>query len=295
MLQKRAEILRTTRDFFHRENFLEIETPHRIPVPIPEAHIDLVENDGWILHPSPELCMKRLLTRGFERIYQICRCWRHGERGALHLPEFTMLEWYRTHADYSDLMHDCVKLIRTLADNLGLGNRIERGGKTIRLDGDWEQLTVAVAFEQFAGMTVEDALERNVFDEIMVGQIEPRLGVHRPTFLLDYPVARGSLSRRKPDNASVAERFELYIDGIELANAFSELVDSTEQRFRFSRERAERRTMGKPDYGLPEKLLTDLKHLPPSAGIALGMDRLVMILTGATGIDSVVSFTPETL
>lgn len=295
LLQKRSLVLRATRDFFHGTGFLEVETPHRVPVPIPEAHIDLIESDGWVLQPSPELCMKRLLSMGFEQIFQICRCWRYGERGDLHLPEFTMLEWYRINADYTTLMHDCMALTRTVANSLGLNGKIERKGKSINLDDEWEQLTVATAYDRFAGISVQEALERDIFDEIMVTEIEPRLGVQRPTFLVDYPAVRGSLARRKPTDESVVERFELYIDGIELANAFSELVDSKEQQSRFYQEQTERNLAGKPVYGIPENLLTALDTLPPSAGIALGIDRLCMVLTGATAIDSVVAFTPETL
>lgn len=294
-LRLRANILRAVRTFFEQSDFLEIDTPQRIPIPIPEAHIDIVSSESWVLHPSPELCMKLLLAEGFERIFQICHCWRHGERGALHLPEFTMLEWYRTNADYTNLMDDCTTLVRTVTEAVGLQGGISRHGHTIRVDGPWERLTVAEAFQRFGGMSVEEALARDLFDEVMVCAIEPQLGRDTPTFLIDYPAERGSLARRKPGNKAVAERFELYIGGIELANAFSELVDSSEQRARFIEEQHYRRTMGKPVYPLPEKLLATLPHLPPSAGIALGFDRLVMLLADVATIDSIVAFTPEAL
>lgn len=294
-LRARTRILGAVRRFFEESGFLEVDTPHRIPVPIPESHIDITQSGSWVLHPSPEICMKRMLAAGFDRIFQICRCWRDGERGSLHLPEFTMLEWYRTAADYTVLMDDCEGLIRAAAAAVGLQGRICRQGGSIDLYGPWDRLTVREAFSRFGGMEAEEALERDQFDEIMVCNIEPLLGVERPTILMDYPAARGSLARLKNGQTDVAERFELYIGGLELANAFSELVDPEEQRSRFMRECDYRRSAAKPVYGLPEKFLDDLSAMPPSAGIALGLDRLVMLLVAADRIDDVVAFTPEEL
>lgn len=294
-LRARAGILGSVRRFFEENGFIEIETPHRIPVPIPESHIDVTESGPWVLHPSPEICMKRLLATGFDRIFQICRCWRDGERGSLHLPEFTMLEWYRTDADYTALMDDCEALIRGSAAAVGVPGRMDRRGCSVELEGRWERITVAEAFRRFGGMEAEEALDRDLFDEIMVCKIEPRLGVERPTFLVDYPASRGSLARVKPGQPGVAERFELYIAGLELANAFSELIDPEEQRSRFMEEREFRLRSGKPVHPLPEKFLNDLAVMPPAAGIALGLDRLVMLLLDAEYIDQVVAFTPEEL
>jgi len=294
-LQKRAKILGAIRNFFTDNNFLEVETPHRIPLPIPEAHIDLLESESWVLHPSPEICMKRLLAAGHERIFQLCRCWRSGERGSLHLPEFTLLEWYRTNADYLRIMEDCEALVMAVTDALGLHGKLHRQGKEIRLHDPWERLTVNEAFYRFGGISAEEALAQDLFDEIMVCKIEPHLGQEKPTFLMEYPTERGSLARTKLGQEDVAERFELYIGGIELANAFSELVDSEEQRTRFIQEQQYRATNGKPVYPLPEKFLQELSDIPPSAGIAFGVDRLVMLLLEAERIDQVVAFTPEEL
>ncbi len=294
-LKKRATILGAIRSFFSENNFIEVETPHRIPTPIPEAHIDLIDSGSWVLHPSPEICMKRLLATGFDRIFQLCRCWRDGERGSLHLPEFTMLEWYRTNADYSQIMDDCEALVRTATDAIGLQGVIHRRGKTIHLKDSWERLTVREAFSRYGGISVEDALEKDQFDEIMVCEIEPHLGMARPTILMEYPTERGSLARKKHGQENVAERFELYIGGLELANAFSELVDTEEQRTRFVQEQKLRAAMGKTVYPLPETFLQDLSNVPPSAGIAFGIDRLVMLLLDAERIDEVVAFTPEQL
>lgn len=268
-----------------------METPLRIPSPAPEFYIDAIPSADWFLQTSPELCMKRLLAAGFPRIYQISHCWRAAERGARHLPEFTMLEWYRTEADYWQLMSDCRELIREVAGSA----TILWNGHTVRLDTEWECITVKEAYLRYGGMSMEEALIRDCFDEIMVERIEPNLGLSVPAFLCDYPAERGSLARLKDDDPAVAERFELYIGGLELANGFSELTDSEEQHARFAAEEALRRSEGKPSYLLPEKYLADLSSLSASAGIALGIDRLVMILIDAGCIDDVVTFTPEEL
>jgi lysyl-tRNA synthetase class 2 len=294
-LAARAGIIRQMRRFFDEGGYLEVETPLRIPAPAPESHIDAIPSGNWFLHTSPELCMKRLLAAGCERIFQICRCWRDGERGRLHLPEFTMLEWYRIGADYLGLMEECESLIRSLAREMGLGEKFVCRGKEIEVAGRWERITVRDAFARYGGTAMEDALAQGTFDEIMVEKIEPRLGSQRPTFIFDYPAERGALARLHVDDPSVAERFELYIGGIELANAFSELTDPSEQRVRFSREAAVRSDLGRRDYPLPEKFLDELSDMPPSAGIALGIDRLVMVLLDLDSIDEVVAFTPEDL
>jgi lysyl-tRNA synthetase class 2 len=239
--------------------------------------------------------MKRMMADGFDRIFQICRCWRDGERGSLHLPEFTMLEWYRTHADYLSIMDDCEALVRSAAKAVGLTGEIRRQGKTINLNGPWERLTVREAFSRYGKVSMEQALREDMFDEIMVCAIEPYLGRETPTILMEYPLERGSLARKKQGAEDVAERFELYIGGLELANAFSELVDPKEQRSRFVQEQKLRADLGKTSYPLPEKFLNDLSTLPPSAGIAFGIDRLVMLLLDAETIDKVVAFTPEQL
>ena len=294
-LRARAKIVNAVRSFFEKNGFLEVDTPQRIPVPIPESHIDVMPSGSWVLHPSPEICMKRLLADGLERIFQICHCWRDGERGSLHLPEFSMLEWYRAHADYFALMDDCEGLVRAAAAAVGKKYEVDWNGRVVGLDGPWERCTVRDAFSRFGGMTVEEALEQDLFDEIMVCSIEPMLGWDRPTFLLEYPAQRGSLARLKAGDPCVAERFELYIGGLELANAYSELIDPEEQRYRFIQEQGFRRNSSKPVYPLPEKFLQELSGMPPSAGIAFGIDRLVMLLLGASSIDEAVAFTPEEL
>lgn len=294
-LTKRADIIRAVRSFFDSRNYLEVETPIRIPAPAPEAHIDAVASEGWFLHTSPELCMKRLVAGGFPQIYQICHCFRHGERGSLHLPEFTMLEWYRAGADYFSLMDECEELIRYIADTVGISRRISRDGKEMDISPPWERMTLREAFRRFSPLSLEEVLAADTFDEVLVEYVEPHLGREKPTFLHDYPLAMASLARPHRHDPHLAERFELYMASVEIANAFSELTDPDEQERRFAAEERRRRIAGKVPYPSLEPFLACLPHLPPTAGIALGIDRLVMILTGTFKIDDVVPFTPETL
>jgi lysyl-tRNA synthetase class 2 len=290
-LNERARMMLTIRAFFVENGFLEVDTPYRIPCNAPEAHIDPVTSSDQVLHTSPELCMKRLLAAGYEQIFQLCHCWRADERGHRHLSEFTMLEWYRSHADYTDLMDDCEQLLRALCPVGTLSYQ----GISISLQQPFERLQLAEAFKRYAPITLAEAIAKECFDEMYTQHIEPNLGQQRPTFITHYPVEMAALARLCPDDPNHAERFELYIAGMELANAFSELNDPLEQRQRFVAEQALREQMGKAPSSLPERFLQELEHLPPSAGIALGVDRLIMILTDSATIDEVVAFTPEML
>jgi lysyl-tRNA synthetase class 2 len=292
---RRAEILNLIRSFFRDQGFLEVETPLRIPAPLPEAHIEVISSDGWVLQPSPELCMKRLLAAGHEKIFQIGKCFRKAERGRRHLPEMTMLEWYAAGQTYDDLMACCEELIRHIARELGMGGRLSYQGLTIDLAAPWPRLTVSKAYRRFTPISAEEALAQSRFDEIMGLAIEPNLGKERPVFLIDYPAEKASLARLKPENPAVAERFELYIGGLEICNGFSELNDAAEQRQRFEAEQQRLCDSGRSAYPLPEKFLEALKRLPPCAGNALGIDRLVMLFCDAAAIDEVVAFTPEEL
>lgn len=294
-LRSRAAMLRAFRQFFYERDYLEIETPVRIPAPAPEEHIEAPPSGDWYLQTSPELCMKRLVAAGYSRIFQISKCFREGERGDLHLPEFTLLEWYRQGADYRDLMTECEDLILHLAGVLEKNDTLLFRGRRISLKKPWPRISVEEAFSRHAACSLPEALEQDRFDEIMACEIEPRLGVDRPVFLFDYPVALGALARAKEGDAALAERFELYIGGLELANAFSELTDEAEQRRRFEKARQFRSASGRRDYPLPEGFLNALLSMPDAAGIALGVDRLAMLLTDAATIDAVVAFTPEML
>ena len=294
-LEKRAVMMQAIRQFFTLHNYLEVETPYRIPAPAPEAHIDAVPSGDWFLHTSPELCMKRLSAAGYPRIFQICKCFRGEERGARHLPEFTMLEWYHTGIDYQGLMEECEELLSHVFNELGYENNFSYQGRRVVLTPPWERLTVEEAFLRYAPMTMAKALEGDCFDEIMAFHIEPCLGVDRPTFIYDYPLCLGALARAKKDGSPFAERFELYMAGMELANAFSELTDAEEQRRRFQEAQRERAEMRKVVYPDAERFLRSLPFLSECAGIALGLDRLAMLVTDRKCIDDVVTFTPEEL
>jgi lysyl-tRNA synthetase class 2 len=292
----RGQVIQIIRKFFIEHDYLEIETPVRIPAPAPEAHIDAVASGNWFLQTSPELCMKRLLAAGYPRIFQICKCFRQGERGRFHLPEMTLLEWYRADSNYQDMMNECEALIFSVAQKMGLEkDGIVYQGKEIRLIPPWSRISVKDAFDKFGSISLEGALQRDQFDEIMVTEIEPGLGQSRPVFLYDYPASRGALARLKPQDRRYAERFELYIGGLEICNAFSELADSAEQRERFERDRDQLKKSGKPVYPMPEKFLATLGNMPAAAGNALGVDRLVMLFSDSKQIDEVVAFTPEEL
>lgn len=293
-LQTRAKIIQNIRLFFINNGFLEVETPLRIPSPAPEEHIEAIRTEDWFLQTSPELCMKRLLAAGYPRIFQISKCFRAGERGDRHLPEFTMLEWYVTGFDYQKLMDQCEELVGSVARNMGVAV-ISRQKNKINLATPWERITVADAFLKYAPVTLKAALEQNNFDEILVDYIEPKLGADRPTFIYDYPAKLAALAKLKNDNSSISERFELYIGSLEIANGFSELTDATEQRHRFEDALKKRADKKWARYTMPEKFLQSLQNLQPSAGIALGIDRLVMLLAGTNRIDDVVAFTPENL
>ena len=294
-LYQRARIIQAIRLFFTDRGYLEVETPHRIPAPAPESHIDAVPSGKWFLHPSPELCMKRMVAAGYGKIFQICRCWREGERGSQHVPEFTLLEWYRAGIDYRELMEECEALIRTVSRDVVLGQKVIYKGQEIELAGPWERISVEEAFDRYAQTSASEAVEHDLFDETMVRHIEPKLGIKKPTFIYDYPAERGSLARLKKENPALAERFELYMGGVEIANAFSELTDVEEQRKRFHLEENIRRGLGKSPYPVPDRFLAELEDMPIAAGIALGVDRLVMVFLNAEKIDDVVAFTPEEL
>lgn len=291
-LWRRAVIIQMVRAFFIEREFLEVETPVRLPCLAPESHIAPIRSADWFLQTSPELCMKRLLAAGHPKIFQICKCFRAEERGKRHLPEFTMLEWYQVESSYLTLMEDCEQLLRFLMKRLAL--QFASGGLSA-VDAPWERVTVADAFSQYARISSDAALAENVFDEILVEDVEPHLGKNVPTFLYDYPADLGSLAQLKSNDNSIAERFELYVDGIELANGFSELTDSTEQRLRFEKEQESCREHGGVPGPMPERFLKELDSLSSASGIALGIDRLVMLLCGTEKIDDVVSFVPEFL
>jgi elongation factor P--(R)-beta-lysine ligase len=295
-LHSRALVMQAIRQFFSERGFLEVETPFRIPANAPEEYIDPIPALPWQLQTSPELCMKRLLCRGYDKIFQICRCWRADERGTRHLSEFTMLEWYRSNADYRDLMQDCVGLLQHVANSCAKDSCFYRNGTKIDPHQSWQHFSVQEAFLRFSKANALASVQNGLFEELLTGQIEPAFEkFETPVILADYPAQLAALARIKADEPEFAERFELYVGGLELANGFSELTEPVEQRLRFEEANRIRQRMGKSELPLPEPFLTELSAMPPSAGIALGVDRLVMLTIGADSIDQVVAFTPESL
>lgn len=283
-LELRGRVLGAIRDWFARAGFLEVETPVRIPTPALELHIDAEPAGKAFLRTSPELHMKRLLAAGYDRIYQMGPCFRRGERGNRHHPEFTLLEWYRADADYRAILADTEALLAHVASVLPPPH--------VPLPPPpWPRFTVEDLFLRHAGWNPVTAYDAERFEHDLVNVVEPALPRHTPVFVMDYPAPAAALSRRKPGRPAVAERFELYIQGVEIANAFSELTDPVEQRERFETWAAERRAAGAEVYPLDEPFLAALAGgMPPSGGIALGIDRLVMVLAGTPSLDAVIAF-----
>ena len=302
ILKRRAQIVSAIRSFFDGQGFVEVETPVRIAAPAPEPHIDcpaVPSPDGGaatFLRASPELQMKKLLAAGMERIYQIGPCFREGERGSRHSPEFTMMEWYRRDADYLAILSDLEHLFCSLV-SLFYGDRPCKDAS-----GDsplwsflptinhqlpplpFKRLTVRESYRRWAGWDPWTDWDQDRFDFDMATKIEPALKEEGAVFLMDYPPQAASLARLRGD---VAERWEFYLDGLELANCFTELCDADEQRRRFAVAREERRQLGETDYPLDEEFLSVLEGVGSAAGVALGVDRLVMALLGSSSIAAV--------
>lgn len=283
-LHLRAAFFQAIRSFFQEQGFLEVDTPIRQPLIIPEHNIIPVPSANHFLQTSPELYMKRLLASGCEQIFQICRCFRYGERGRLHLEEFVMLEWYRLDADYTDLMLDCEKLFRFVVSEMA------DCSLPVELHEPWERMTVEQAFCEYCSVSAVQALQEDRFDLLLVEEIEPHLGLQKPTFLYDYPLELASLARPKVSQPEVAERFELYVAGIELANGFSELTDPVQQRGRFEEEYGKMDRNLEKSAKMPELFLQDLEDIDQAAGIAMGLDRLFMLLLGRECLDDAVTF-----
>lgn len=294
-LRRRALIIQYIRDFFKEQGFLEVETPIRTPAIAPEAFIVPFQSEDWYLAASPELHMKRLLAAGYDKLFQFSHCFRKGERGRWHNPEFMMLEWYRKGADYLKIINDTENLATGIAKKLGMKKKIKYKGQDIDISLPWPRVTVRDAYMKAAGWDPVIDHDPEKFDLDFVAKVLPGLAKDRPTVLIDYPAAQASLARLKPDNLKVAERAEVFIGGLEIANAYSELTDAEEQAKRF-REAIEqvRRERGQ-QMAMPEKFLEAIKNLPGCGGIALGIDRLVMLFCDADRIDDVMAFTEDTV
>ena len=312
-LKLRARILSRIRAFFAERDVLEVETPALSAAAVTDPNLESFqtrytgpgtgEGRSLYLHTSPEFPMKRLLASGSGPIYQIARVFRQGERGRLHNPEFTLLEWYRPGFDHLELMEEVELLVgQLLGDSCSLAAT--------------EYLSYGQAFERYAGIephradieSLQRCAARHGIDDVagleshrdawldllLIHKVEPELGQGRLTFLYDYPSSQASLARVRQGTPPVAERFELYYEGVELANGFHELADTDEQCRRFERELSERGEAGQPVPPMDRRLLAALKQgLPDCSGVALGIDRLVMLATGAQRIDEVIAFPVE--
>ncbi|GBR50209.1 lysyl-tRNA synthetase [Neokomagataea thailandica NBRC 106555] len=308
LLKRRMSMVSETRRFFEDRMYLEVETPYAVPVPGEEVHLHcfrtiLERPDGGVearfLHTSPEFAMKRIVAATDESIFQLARVWRNGEASNTHHPEFTMLEWYRPGADLASLMDETEAYVRAL-----LPDTVWRDGRHIPVHVPFERLTMQEAFQRYVGAdllaTAGDAMLlaeqarvvlrdgetwEDLFFRLLLDKIEPFIGRDKPTFLTHWPVEQAALAKRDPIDPRAALRFELYIGGIELANAFEELTDPVEQRARFEADRR-RRIALTPEQNWPvdEDFLAALPDLPSCSGIALGFDRLVMLATGAPSL-----------
>ena len=321
-LLARGRIMASLRAWFARQDFVEVETAALQVSPGNETHLhafstELINPGGerrqLYLHTSPEFACKKLLAAGESRVVSFARVFRNRERGALHHPEFTMLEWYRTNAMYETLMDDCAAVLAEAARAAGT-KEFRFRGKTIDPLAPAERLTVADAFARYAGIdllatvkkgrgdraalaaeatrigvaTAADDTWGDVFSRVLAERIDPHLGIGRATILYEYPLPLAALARPKAGSDRVAERFELYACGVELANAFGELTDVTEQRSRFEAAMAEKQRIHSERYPIDEDFLAALGQMPPASGIALGFDRLVMLATGAQTVDQVI-------
>ncbi len=293
-LRRRALIYEFTRAFFRERGFLEVETPIRVPTIAPEPHIMPFESEAWFLSTSPELHMKRMLAAGYDKLFQISHCFRRGERGRWHNPEFTMLEWYCTGADYRQMVQDIEQLVVTLASKLGLNTVVKYRGQDIDISLPWPRVTVRDAFLHAAGWDPIAEPDSLRFDIDLVTKVLPSFIPSRPTVLMDYPAAMASLARLKPDEARVAERAEVFIGGLELANVYSELRDAREQESRFHEAIEQIGKEHGQQIAMPRQFLEAVAYLPECGGVALGIDRLVMLLCDADSIDEVMAFTVDT-
>jgi lysyl-tRNA synthetase class 2 len=289
-LERRARVLGAARNYFVSQGFLEVETPVRMTAPLPERHIDAVQSEDRYLATSPEPHMKRLLAAGYTRIFQVSRCFRKGEAGHCHNPEFSMIEWYRAGAAYFDLVADARELFTAVCCALGIRDSFEYRGRTIQFGGDWDCIPVDTAFLALADWKLEPSPDQFEFDRVMVEKIEPVLGRDRPAVLYDYPAAFSPMAKKKDDNPMRAERLELYIAGIELANGCTENIHAEDQCAALREEQEIRRRLGKNVYPWPASFADALPFMPSCAGMALGFDRLVMLLCGADTIEDVIAF-----
>lgn len=285
----KAGLLFSLRAFFGAESFLEVNTPVRIKAPAPEEYIEAVSSEDFFLRTSPELEMKRMLASGFEKIYQIGPCFRSGEYGRNHRTEFLMLEYYQAHADYMQLLSLTTRMLRFAASELLPDMTAFFRGNRINFNAPWEIISVRDAFANYAGISAEDAIRQELFDILLVEKIEPALRKDVPVVMKDYPAELASLSRLKADDGTLGERWELYIGGLEIANAFGELTAPAEQKARFKKSYEFRKSAKMKEYPEPQEFYDALvSGIPSSSGCAMGLDRLAMVFSDADDISQVI-------
>jgi len=310
------------KNFFKERGFLEVETPHVVRLPGMEPYLDVFKTtfftqagsqNPMFLITTPEYAMKKILVSGEEKIFQMCKSFRNKETDSeLHNPEFTLLEWYRAYASYEDIMVDMEELVQSLAEKMNVIHRINYKGSFVDVSGPWPRVKVKDLFKDYAGIGYEDFEDEeklraavkekgyevdektsyeDVFFSVFMNEIEPKLGFNKPVIVYEYPKKMAALSKECDDDSRYAERFEVYIAGIELCNAFTELNDPDEQKRRLESEQKDRLAMGKENYEVDQSFIAALEFgMPPSGGIALGVDRLVMLLTDTPDIREVMYF-----
>ncbi len=288
-LEARAAILRAVRQWFWAQGFTEAEPDMLTLSPGAETHIDAFEVGDRYLHTSPEFAMKKLLAAGERKLFFLGKTWRRGETGPLHAPEFTMIEWYRAGAPYEQVMDDCVEIVRVAARAAGAAALRWRERSCDPFTAA-ERLTVRDAFAQLCPTPMP--ADSDAFSAALVQHVEPHLGDGALTLLTEYPIGEAALARRSPRDPSVAERFELYACGVELANGFGELIDPKEQRDRLVAAMDEKARRYGARWPVDEDFLAALAHMPSASGVAMGFDRVVMLATGARHIDDVL-WTPQ--
>jgi lysyl-tRNA synthetase class 2 len=289
----RARLGNVVREFFDSRGFLEVDTPLVVPSPGLDVQLDALSvqtraGERYLI-TSPEYQMKRLLAGGLEHIYQFAKCFRNDELGERHQPEFTMLEWYRAYSGVEAMMRDTEELVCEVAYAVDGKPILQTAKGPIDVEPPWPRISVREAFARFAQVDTRE-LDDATFYQLLVDKVEPALSELGALFLYDYPAQMASLARKKPDDETVAERFEAYVGGLELCNGFGELTDPDEQRARLLNDQAERTKLGKPVYPIDERFLTALAEgVPPSGGNALGFDRLLMLALGAQSIEDVIA------
>ncbi len=283
-LRARAAIVHAVRDWLHAQGFTEVEPQALTLSPGAEVHVDAFESGGRYLHTSPEFAMKKLLAAGEGKIFFLGKCWRRGETGPLHAEEFTMLEWYRAGAPYEEIMDDCIEIARVSARTANAAMLRWRGRSCDPFTAA-ERITVREAFAELSPVPMPGGAD--AFSAALVKHIEPQLGDGALTLLTEYPISEAALARPCRHDASVAERFEMYACGVELANGFGELTDPVEQRARLEEAMAEKQRRYGNAWPIDEDFLAALAQMPSASGVALGLDRLVMLATGARHINDV--------